>query len=83
MADEQTGPRAATVTSAAPELPRREFVRHAVAGVAGLALTAVPGTSYATSATAASYSRSSGFMESPPLILCLRQCTSFALSRLS
>jgi predicted dehydrogenase len=49
-------------------LPRRDFLKHAAAGAAGLALTAVPAaghaasyaTSYATSATAASYARIPG-----------------------
>jgi predicted dehydrogenase len=57
MADHEPAPPAAG-------LPRRDFLKHAAAGAAGLALVAAPGAaqaaSYAASATAASYARIPG-----------------------
>ena len=41
----------------AHDLPRRDFLKHAAAGAAGIALAAVPGTGHATSTSAASYAR--------------------------
>ena len=41
-------------------VPRRDFLKHAAAGAAGLALAAAPGAGYAMSATAASYARIPG-----------------------
>ena len=41
----------------ARDLPRRDFLKHAAAGAAGIALAAVPGAGHATSMSAASYAR--------------------------
>ena len=46
--------------AATAAVPRRDFLKHAAAGAAGLALASAPGASYAMSATAASYARIPG-----------------------
>jgi predicted dehydrogenase len=44
-------------------IPRRDFLKHAAVGAAGVALASVPGASYAATASAASYGRIVGANE--------------------
>ena len=56
MPDQQQ-PSATRTPLAEREVARREFLKTAAAGAAGLALTAIPGASYAAAMPAASYAR--------------------------
>jgi predicted dehydrogenase len=55
MSERTTDPQ--TMVPTAPELPRRDFLKHAAAGVAGAALAGFPGPSSASAMPAASYAR--------------------------
>ncbi len=63
MAEHQTSaptPTNGPVDAPTAELPRRDFLKHAAIGVAGVAFATLPGASSATAMSAASYSRIMG-----------------------